>query len=408
MRDALQKLIDRGHVAYVVGGSVRDFLLGRKESKDHDIATDATVEEIEAIFVNGLEVGKKFGVIKVPVGPGLAMLEIATFRQDLTYKDHRRPEGVKPGSVREDAKRRDFTVNGLYYDAQAGKILDQVDGTADLKARVVRAIGDPRVRFQEDALRLLRAVRFTTQLGFKLDPATFEAAKNRARLLGKISAERIRDELTAIFTGPAPAEALRLLVELDLLVHALPALERLRRDRSAWQRTLKTLEALTQQEPQRSATLAWSAALSEVGREGEDPGEVANKLRLSGDEASRIRANIEDFQKFKEVFQMREATLQRFIRQEHFPEALALHRANASVVDGNLANYEFAKSRYEEAKSQPESAGKLIKGEDLIELGFRPSPRFAEILRTVEDLALERKLLTKEEALEYVLQHFVG
>ncbi len=438
VKTALQKLDEAGHIAYVVGGSVRDFLLDRP-SKDHDIATSATPDELEKLFPDAVTVGKAFGVLKIPIrtdAPHPEFLEIATFRKDLHYEDHRHPEGVEFSGPGEDAERRDFTINALFYDPKTARILDTVGGMTDLKAGLLRAIGNPKERFREDALRLLRAVRFATSLRFEIDPATTEAIKSRAHLITKVSGERLRDELTLMWTGPHPSGALRKLSELSLLQHVFPELEAMKGveqspiyhpEGDVWKHTLKLMESLAIQNPApRSPELAWGALLHDVGKpvahrksEGKnfnnhdkDGAELARKicerLKMSNSETDTIVYLVENHMKFKDTFGMRESTLQRFIRHPSFELLLALHRADATASEGNLAFYEFCRSRYEEARKQAELVpAKLITGQDLIQLGLSPGPTFTQILRTIEDLALEKRLFTKEEALEYVVKHFV-
>ncbi len=435
LKEALQKLNESGHIAYLVGGCVRDFLIGR-ELKDYDIATDATPDLLCKLFPMAITVGKAFGVIKVPTGTQPPLLEIATFRKDLEYQDYRRPEGVVFSGPVEDASRRDFTMNGLFYDPKTSRILDCVDGMEDIQRKVIRAIGNPSVRFREDALRLLRAVRFKTRLGFSIDLETAQAIRNRARLITKVSAERVRDELTAMWTGPNPSEALRLLSDLDLLSFVLPEVEALKGivqipsyhpDEDVWAHLLKMLEFLAQQNHQRSATLAWAAVLHEIGKpvvskQNDGPNfngheieaaklaeKVTQRFKLSGNEIQRVVALVADHLKLKDAFQMREATLERLLREDHFEELLALHRADACALDGNLAYYEFCSSRLNQLKSTSQmELPKLVDGRDLIQLGFSPGPLFSEILKTIEDLTLEKKFKTKDEALEYVIKNFVN
>jgi poly(A) polymerase len=438
VKEALQRLDDGGHVAYVVGGSVRDFLLGR-ETKDHDIATSASPDELCRLFPEAVTVGKAFGVIKVPVA-GRPDVEIATFREDLEYKDHRHPVAVRFAGPEEDARRRDFTVNALFYDVKSARILDVCGGMEDLRAGVIRAIGDPAERFREDALRLLRAVRFRSALGFAIEPATAEAMQARAKLIAKVSHERVRDELGGMWKGPRPDEALRELSRYGLLKYVLPEVEAERglAQIPAWSEsepdvfghTVRVLGWLARQNPVRpsqdSEVLGWAAVLMNVGKPGaaarsggknfnghETDGarlaaRACERLRLPRAAVERVAAIVEGQLKFREVFEMREATLQRFVREPHFEDALRLHRAEATASDGNLAFHEFCAARLEELRRAPEGEAKLISGQDLIQLGFKPGPKFSEILRTVEDLALERKLTSKDEALEYVVKHFVG
>lgn len=431
---------DAGHIAYVVGGSVRDFLLGR-QPKDHDIATSARPDELSRLFPDAIQVGKAFGVLKIPLArlgfeAETEFLEIATFREDLEYRDHRRPTGVLFSGPVEDACRRDFTVNALFFDPKTSRILDCVGGMDDLKAGVLRAIGDPQERFREDALRMLRAARFTAALGFKLDPATAEAVRARAKLVHKISGERIRDELTSMLTGPRPAEAVLLLADLQLLARVLPEVESLRglvhpspfHDGDVWQHTLQVLRFVARQNPSPPSALPWAALLHAIGkpavaraRTGEKNfngheiegallvRRIGERLRMPGAETDAIADVVENHLKFRGVFRMRESTLQRFLAEPRIELLLAFHRAYASASDGNLAYHEFCASRLAELRRSPRSEGelKLLSGEDLIQLGLSPGPRFSEILRSIEDLALERKLTSKEEALEYVVRHFV-
>ena len=430
VKQAIQILDDAGFIAYVVGGSVRDFLMGKdiRETKDHDIATSAGPNQLCELFPDAITVGKAFGVIKVPVQDSGSpkLLEIATFREDLEYQDFRHPRKIRFAGPYEDAVRRDFTINGLYYDPKTSRILDSVGGIEDIKLRTVRAIGEPVQRFKEDALRLMRAVRFTTSLGFMLEAETFEAIRINSKLIAKISHERIRDELSLMLTGPNPAGAVSLLSKLGILGYLLPEVECLK-EGDMWDHTLKILEKLPEFTPKRSVTLGWAALLQEVGkpmaykRSGGknvnghelDGGRIAAKIgerfRLSRLEIAGVVKLIEDHLKFRDVFKMREATLERFIREPHFEELLALHRADAIATDGNLAFYEFCSSRVDAMKKTSGSDGgiRLIDGTDLIQLGLHPGPDFSEILRTVEDLALEHKLNSKEDALEYVVKHFV-
>jgi poly(A) polymerase len=422
VREAVQALGDAGHVAYVVGGSVRDFLLGH-ESKDHDIATSATPDELCELFPRAVTVGKAFGVIKVPVnlpeGDAPVLMEIATFREDLEYVNHRHPRGVRFGGPDEDARRRDFTINALFYDPKTARILDPTGGLVDLKARLIRAIGDPSERFREDALRLLRAVRFAARLGFAIDEPTAASIRARAKLVAKVSAERVRDELALMWTGPRPAEALAMLGDFGLLEHVLPEVQALRAlpagpsGHTPWEKTLRVLTTLARQCPERSPALAWSAVWLETAGRIDGPAgatvarDAARRLKLPAAEVELVGRILEAQPKFRDAFKMREATLVRFLREPGFGDMLALHRADATVSDGNLAAYEFCHGRWRELEETRAASARLLDGKDLIQLGLSPGPEFSEILRVVEDLAIERKLRSKEEALEYVVRNFV-
>lgn len=433
MKEALTRLWDKGHVALLVGGCVRDHLLG-VAIKDYDIATSASPDETCALFPRAVTVGKAFGVIKVPTLDSDREIEIATFRKDLDYVDHRHPRKVQFGDPAEDASRRDFTVNALFLDVKAGRILDYTSGLEDLKAKVLRAIGNPSERFREDALRLLRAVRFSVRLGFELERETAAAVKARARLVSHVSQERIRDELTLMIQGPRPDRALALLSELNLLVHVLPEVEQSHgipqsplygRGGDLWEHKLRFLQELDRLYPRRSQSLAWAALIHDVGRplvsrknkgmnfngfeiEGEKLARrICERMKLSTEQLERIAGLVADQLKIRHVFEMREATLVRFLREDHFEDLLALHRVDALCSDGNLAFYEFCMGRLDSMRKQPQIDPKLVDGKDLIQLGFSPGPEFSRILRVLEDLAIEGALQSKEQALEYVVKHFV-
>lgn len=426
----MARLDAAGFVGYLVGGAVRDFFLQRP-TKDHDVATNANPDEIEHIFPEALTVGKHFGVLKVPLPePGSGMVEIATFREDLEYKDHRHPVGVRFSGPEEDARRRDFTVNALFYDPKSQRVLDVVGGIEDLKARRIRAIGDPAVRFKEDALRLLRAIRFATTLGFEIEPATLAAIRTQARLISKVSQERIRDELSRMMLGPAPVRALQMLSDSELLPWILPEVEALKRihqptyvQRNLWLHTLKVVETCAEQNPDRSESLAFASLLQEVGKAvawrksgeksfaGHDreahalAEKICTRLKFSHETTQVVANLVRDHLRLREVFNMREATLQRLIREPLFKDLLALHRAAATVTDGNQACWEFARSRHQEfLRMPPVELSQILTGEDLIHLGLKPGPKFSEILRAVEDEVLEQRITTKEQALEFALR----
>ncbi|MCC7442040.1 MAG: CCA tRNA nucleotidyltransferase [Bdellovibrionales bacterium] len=438
MRDAIHRLDEAGHVAYVVGGSVRDFLLSR-EVKDHDLATSAGPDELCELFPNAITVGKAFGVLKVPYprpGADPVILEVATFRRDGTYSDHRHPSKVTFSGPLEDASRRDFTVNALYYDSKTQRVWDAVSGMKDLEGRVLRAIGEPDRRFKEDALRLLRAVRFTANLGFQLEMGTADAVRKNARLIRKVSSERIRDELSALLKGPRPAQAVKLLFDLGLLPHVLPEVDALRSipqptqldpEADAWAATLRTLQVLSEDGASIPVELGWAALLAGIGKPEAFRREkgrglaghellaqakaesVCKRMKLSRAEVELVGKLVADQLRFKDVFQMREATLVRWLTQDQFPLQLRLHRAQALATDGNLAPHEFCRNRLEDLRAMGgRAAPRLIDGNDLIQLGFPPGREFSQILRAVEDLAIEGVLKTKEQALEYVVKHFVG
>lgn len=432
VKDALQSLNKAGFVAYLAGGSVRDFLL-LKNIKDYDIATNAKPDDLAKLFPDALETGRQFGVFRVPLSESPFFLEIATFRSDGKYLDHRHPKEVQFLGAKEDALRRDFTINGLFYDPKTQKVLDYVGGLEDLNNRVIRAIGDPHQRFKEDALRLMRAVRFTTRMGFLIEETTAKAIKKNSHLIEKISMERIRDEFLLMVTHQKSAVAVELLSQYGILSCFLPELEHLkkikdapiiRRETTIWQSTIRLLEILDKLVPTRSITLAIAALLHDIGkpvaanrsqqqnfnhheRDGEKVARrICKRLKLSNTDTDLICHYIIEQLKFKEVFQMRDATLQKWVMQDHFSELLLLHQADAIASDGNLAYFEFSQNYFEKLKKTPPTVN-VIDGTDLIQLGFQPGPDFTLILETIENLALENKISTKKEALEFVINHFV-
>lgn len=442
-----QTLQSAGHQAYFAGGCVRDLLLGLTP-KDYDVATSATPQQVEALFPNTVAVGAHFGVILVlqpgPEYPGPEAAdiptEVATFRNDGSYTDGRRPDQVTfSTSPQEDVRRRDFTINGMLLDparlAAGASVeeatLDFVGGRDDLRAGIVRAIGDPRQRFTEDKLRMLRAVRFAARLGYTIEPETLAAIRELAAQIHQVSPERVRDELTRMLIQGNAHIALRLLDETGLLAEVLPEAKKMQGveqppqyhpEGDVWVHTLLLLEKLPHSS---SATLAWGALLHDIGKPatfrrapdrirfdghvevGERIAEVIlNRLRFSNEDKAQILALIHNHMKFGDVMQMRQSTLKRFLRMPRFDEHLQLHYLDASSASGNLTLYEFAKQQYE---TMPEDAVKptpLVNGRTLIHAGYRPGPRFTEMLHFAEDAQLEGQITTTEEGLALLLQHF--
>lgn len=394
-------------MAYVVGGSVRDHLLGRTP-KDHDLATSATPDELVKIFKNAILTGKKFGVIRLPPTEDAPEgIEITTFRKDSAYADHRHPKQVVFSSPEEDALRRDFTMNALFYDSKTQRILDLVEGVKDIRAKVIRAVGNPHERFQEDALRILRAIRFVGALGFELESKTRAALHTHSRLLARISFERIRDEITGALLSPGAEKVAKLYEETGVLKAVLPELHGLTSTR-LWTRTLKSLGLVAKLYPIRSASLAWAVFLHEIPLSPSQASvvSVCQRLRMSRNEIETVHFLCDELHKFRGVFRMRESTLERWVREPHFEELLALHHVAALASHGNLAAHEFCSYRFQKSRADTLPL-RLISGEDLVQLGIHPGPIYAEILRSIETLRLEGRLSSKKEALEYVLNHFV-
>jgi len=426
-RHIIGTLRARGHQAWLVGGCVRDLLL-RVPAKDYDVATDARPERILELFPGSGQVGAHFGVVLVRAGG--AEVEVATFRSDLAYSDGRRPDGVRyEAGPREDALRRDFTINALFLDPDTGRVLDFVGGQADLRAGLIRAIGDPEARFREDHLRLLRAVRFAARLGFAIDGATLAAMARLDRLILAVSAERVRDELVRILTEGGARRGFELLDVTGLLRDVLPEVAAMHGvaqppeyhpEGDVWVHTLMLLEKLERPTP----ALAMGALLHDVGKpptfrvagrirfDGhvEAGVEIARRilarLRFSNDETGQVLALVANHMRFKDVGNMRESTLKRFLRLPRFDEHLELHRLDCLASHGRLETYALVKSRYEGMPGEELKPALLITGRDLIAQGFEPGPPFARMLAAVEDAQLEGRIRTRDEALALILGEF--
>ncbi|HEY4818047.1 MAG TPA: CCA tRNA nucleotidyltransferase [Candidatus Acidoferrum sp.] len=421
-----------GNEALLVGGCVRDLLLGR-EPADYDVATDATPDEVMALFPDNVAVGAQFGVIVVP-RDGLKV-EVATFRADAGYSDGRHPDAVVfARTPKEDVQRRDFTINGLLMRNDTGEVLDFVDGQADLRAGIIRAIGEPYRRFQEDKLRLLRAVRFAARFGFTIEPATFDAMRRHAREITQVSAERVRDELTKLLTEGAARRGFELLDETGLLAEVLPEIAAMKGveqppqfhpEGDVWIHTRLMLEQLP---AGTSPTLAWGVLLHDVGkpatfRSAAETGDrirfdghvdvgvrmaqdITRRLRFSNEDAEQIVALVDNHMRFKDVEQMRASTLKRFVRLPRFEEHLELHRLDCLSSHRRLESYGFVTRTLAETPPEQIRPARLLTGEDLLEMGYQPGPVFSEMLRAVEDAQLEGQLKTKDEAKEYVKHSF--
>jgi poly(A) polymerase len=426
-RAVVAKLRSVGHRAWLVGGCVRDLLLGAKP-KDYDVATDARPDRIMDLFPRSGRVGAHFGVVLVR--DAFSQVEVATFRSDHDYEDGRRPGMVHfESDPRQDALRRDFTVNGLLMDPDSGEVLDYVDGRADLERRVIRAIGDPAERFREDHLRMLRAVRFAARLGFTIDAATFDAIREHHRLILRVSAERIRDEIVRILTEGGARRGFELLDESGLLAGILPEIAAMKGveqppefhpEGDVWVHTLLLLEQLDRPTP----TLALGALLHDVGKpptfriadrirfDGHvEAGvhiahDILTRLRFSRDQIEQVEALVANHMKFMDAPQMRESTLKRFMRLPSFEEHLELHRLDCLSSNKRLDSYEMVKGRQEQLTGEHLKPEPLLTGADLIAAGYHPGPRFSEILRTVEDAQLEGWVRTAGEALELVRDRF--
>lgn len=417
----------QGHSAWLVGGCVRDLLLGRIP-KDFDVATSATPPEILRLFPNAGQVGAHFGVVLVHQDS--AQVEVATFRSDLDYTDGRRPTTVHfESDPKQDVLRRDFTVNALLLDPDTNEVLDYTGGRADLDARFIRAIGDPVRRFQEDHLRLLRAVRFAARLDFSIDPATFAAMQSLAPAIRNISIERVRDEISRILTEGGARRGFELLDASGLLHEILPEVEALKGveqppefhpEGDVWTHTLIMLEGLERP----SIELALGVLLHDIGKPAtfrvadrirfdghvEKGVEIAhamlNRLRYPHAVIEQVEALIANHMRFKDVPRMRESKIKRFLRMPKFEEHLALHRLDCLSSHGSLANYDFARNKQNEVPPEQLRPVPLVTGHDLIAAGCKPSPAFGAALHEAEDAQLEGRVTTKEEALKIALDNF--
>ena len=424
----IRRLQDAGHKACLAGGGVRDLLL-RRPPKDWDVATDADPDRVMELFEHAVPVGAQFGIVLVRLGEG--EYHVARFRREGSYADGRHPDRVEFTGPEEDARRRDFTVNGLFHDPGGAGVIDFVGGVKDLEARLIRAIGDPAERFAEDGLRTLRAVRLAASLGFDIESGTRRAIRECAHMVDGLSAERVRDELTRILVEGAAARGFELLLELGLLERVLPevaAFDGVRQplehhpEGDVWQHVLlmlKQVDGMRNPPP----TLAWGVLLHDVGKpptfsesdrirfHGHDQlgaemvEEIARRLRFSNRDAERVRMLTAQHMRFPNARHMRPGKLKRFLRQDGFDELLELHRIDCRASHGMLDLHEFcqqALTAAAEEEGQPLRPPPLLSGHDLMALGLEPGPAFGEILRWVEDEQLEGRLRDRDSALEAV------
>ncbi|RKY59379.1 MAG: CCA tRNA nucleotidyltransferase [Candidatus Latescibacterota bacterium] len=433
-RRIAKRLREAGYEAYFVGGCVRDRILGVEPAEeDYDIATNAPPQEVMRIFPHTKPVGAQFGVVLVIEG-GKAF-EVATYRSERGYSDGRHPDEVSFSDLKEDALRRDFTINALYEDPLTGEILDPVGGMRDLKEGVLRAIGDPCERFKEDKLRMLRAIRFSSWLGFTIEPRTWDAIRALAHEVTTVSPERISEELRKLLTRRGRGRGVRLLHESGIMGHILPEVEAMagvpqppefHPEGDVLEHTALTLEnlhgawPLDDPPPDPSWELALGALLHDVGKPptfsiadrirfnrheavGAQMAEgICRRLRTSNAVRERVVWLVKNHMVLKDIENMRKSTKVRLFSHPGFPELLELHRADALASHGKLQEYETALSEYKDFLSQPPPLKRLVTGHDLISMGLEPGPIFSELLSKVEDAQLEGKVRTREEALKLV------
>jgi len=438
----VEQLRGAGHEAYFAGGCVRDLLLG-VVPKDFDVATSARPDTVLELFPKTFAVGAHFGVVLVcqDVGGQEIVTEVATFRSDGAYLDGRHPAEVRfSTSAQEDVLRRDFTINGMMLDPVlqrktcnlTSSLLDYVGGQNDLRAGTIRAIGEPRRRFEEDKLRMLRAVRFAARFEYAIEPATEQAIRELAADIAQVSRERVRDEMTRMLTEGHAKRAFELLDSTGLLRQVLPEIERLHGveqppefhpEGDVWVHTLMLLDRLP---AGASPTLAWGALLHDVGKPATfshhppdrirfnghvEVGvriahEILRRLRFSNEDCAQILSLVENHMRFGDVEKMKESTLKRFFRLPRFEEHLELHRLDCLSSHGDLSLYEFAKRRREELPDEEVRPELLVTGRDLIAAGYAPGPQFKEMLALAEDAQLEGRIQTKEDGVELIRQAF--
>src|SRR6266550_2023163 len=402
-----------GYQALLVGGCVRDLLLGL-EPADYDVTTDATPEQVVRLFPESVAVGAQFGVILIPRDG--CKVEVATFRSDVGYSDGRHPDRV------------------VYSKTPQEDVVDFVDGQADLEAKVIRAIGEPDRRFAEDKLRMMRAVRFAARFGFEIEAATFRAVRRHVEEIHQVSPERLREELTKLLTEGAAKRAFELLDETWLLERVLPEIGAMKGvqqpsqyhpEGDVWIHTLMMLEGLP---AGTRPTLAWGVLLHDVGKpptfqSAAETGDrirfnnhvavgvrmaeaICRRLRFSNEDTEQILALVDNHMKFGAVEEMRTSTLKKFVRLPRFEEHLALHRLDCLASHGHFDSYEFVRRFLAETPPERVRPERLLTGDDLQDMGFRPGPRFSEILEALEDAQLEGEIKTRAEAEGFVLERF--
>ena len=422
-RVVVERLRAQGHVALFAGGSVRDLLLG-VEPLDFDVATDASADEVQRLFERTVPVGAQFGVVLVVIDG--QPIEVATFRSDAPYLDGRHPTAVRPATPREDAQRRDFTINGMFLDPDGGEVIDYVGGRADLEAKIIRAIGDAEERFAEDHLRMLRAVRLAARLGYTIEPETFVAIRHHAAQIQGISHERVGDEVMRILTEGAARRGFELLDQTGLLEQILPEISAMKGveqspdfhpEGDVFRHTMLLLEQLAQP----TESLALGALLHDVAKplcarrtgdritfyghaeQGEAMAiEICQRLRRSREVWERTAYLVRNHLRLVNAPQMRRSTLRRFLAEDGIDELLALARMDAMASHQDLTYYEFCRARRAELETEGLKPEPLVRGRDLLALGYPQGPLYGEIILDAETRQLEGELQTREQALEWV------
>lgn len=428
----VRKIRSNGHEAFFVGGCVRDLLM-TTEPKEYDITTNAKPEEISKIFKKTIPIGENFGVVLVLYNG--FQFEVATYRKDLGYSDGRHPDEVEyTKSVQEDVLRRDFTINGMLLDPMQGRLIDYVGGKDDIERGIIRTIGEPHNRFEEDKLRMLRAVRFSARFKFKIDRGTSDAIVKNCSKINDVSPERIRDEIIKIITQDNPGPGVALLSKLGLLKEVLPDVEAMQGvkqpeefhpEGDVFLHTCLVLDKLFENtNGNYSQELAMGALLHDVGkpptftvsdrirfnahdRVGADMSRyICRGLRLSNKQIDRIYSLIKEHLRFKDVFKMRKSTLKRFLATPYFHEHLELHRADCLASHGMLDAYKLVLEKLGELEEEDIKPVPIVTGKDLISLGYTPGPVFSDILDYLNEAQLEGIISNKGEAIDYISRKF--
>lgn len=429
-KDISRILNDAGHTCYFAGGCVRDQLL-KIEPKDYDLATSATPQQVLKLFPKADSIGAHFGVILVKYAG--AAFEIATFRTDGSYTDSRRPESVTFATAEEDASRRDFTVNGLFQKSDTGEIIDFVNGKIDIEKKLIRAIGNPNERFTEDALRLMRAIRFATKLNFDIEEKTWEAIKTNAPLIKNIATERIQAEFSLILLSPRRARGLDLLVKSGLIQHFLPEIldligceqpPQFHPEGDVYIHTSMMLDML---EGEVTLELVLAVLLHDIGKPATysyDPDEdrirfsghdslgaemaetILKRLKYSNKTIDEVCAMVANHMNFMNVRFMKKSKVKRFMSRPTYELEMELHRVDCGSSNGITENYDFLRAKEEEFASEPLIPAPLISGKDLIGLGYRPGPQFKEILQAIQTEQLEGKLTESSQAIAWIKENY--
>jgi poly(A) polymerase len=425
------KLHEHGYVAYFAGGCIRDALRDIPP-KDIDIATNANPGQVQGLFQRTIPVGIQFGVVRVLVGD--MEFEVASFRSDGVYLDGRHPSDVRFSTPEQDALRRDFTINGMFYDPLNNRVIDYVNGREDLSRKLIRAIGEASERFAEDRLRILRAIRFATTLTFEIESRTWAAVKADAQAIAVVSPERIRDELLKILVSPHRLRGFDLLDKSGLLAVILPEVaalkgcdqpEQFHPEGDVFVHTRLMLDLLA---PNASAAQVLAVLLHDIGKpptRSFDPADqrirfnghdrvgaemaeaVMTRLRFPRHEIDLVVDAVRNHMVFKDVQQMRPARLRRFMARPYFGIELELHRVDCAGSHGDLDNYQFLVRKASEFAQEPLIPSPLVRGDDLISMGLQPGPRIGELLEAVQTAQLEGEVTTRAQALEW-LQKAVG